>query len=230
MDAQEFGAFVQSRRKELGRNQTQLAAKLHVTAKAVSRWERGVGFPSIELLQPLADALEISIAELMQSKRMEKEISKESAEKLVSDTVETIRKQEALTWKGRLILYGGYAVLFFIYMFLRMTGMEIQFEHRWVSSGLVIISTFIWFFGIRALRCIMMGEPFFQKMDPKWKTRQARIAKAVFFISFVILIAVLILLEEGNVWRDLIVVLCLAGIVGSGMCINQIEQSDPCNS
>ena len=68
MDPEVFGAFIQTRRKELGLNQTQLAEKLHVTAKAVSRWERGVGFPSIELLQPLSEALEISIAELMQSK------------------------------------------------------------------------------------------------------------------------------------------------------------------
>ena len=69
MDTQIFGAFVQQRRKELGMNQAQLAEKLHVTAKAVSRWERGVGFPDIKLLQPLADALEITIVELMQSKR-----------------------------------------------------------------------------------------------------------------------------------------------------------------
>ena len=68
MDPKEFGAFIQSRRKELGMNQNQLAEKLHVTAKAISRWERGVGFPSIELLQPLADALEITMAELMQSR------------------------------------------------------------------------------------------------------------------------------------------------------------------
>ena len=57
MDPKELGAFIQTRRKSLGLNQTQLAERIHVTAKAVSRWERGVGFPSIELLYPLADAL-----------------------------------------------------------------------------------------------------------------------------------------------------------------------------
>lgn len=59
MDPKVFGMFVQTRRKDLGMNQNQLAEKLHVTAKAVSRWERGVGFPSIELLQQ-KDVLEIS--------------------------------------------------------------------------------------------------------------------------------------------------------------------------
>ena len=59
MDAEKFGSFVQQRRKELGMTQNDLAEKLYVTSKAVSRWERGIGFPDIKLLQPLADALEI---------------------------------------------------------------------------------------------------------------------------------------------------------------------------
>ena len=65
MDAEKFAAFLQARRKELGMTQAQLAEKLYVTAKAVSRWERGLGYPDIKLLQPLADALEISLVELM---------------------------------------------------------------------------------------------------------------------------------------------------------------------
>ncbi len=42
MDAQTFGAFIQSCRKELGMTQGELGAKLNVTDKAISRWERGV--------------------------------------------------------------------------------------------------------------------------------------------------------------------------------------------
>ena len=65
MDIQSLGAFIQSRRKDLGMTQSQLGAKLHVTDKAVSRWERGVGFPDIKLLEPLAEALQVSVSELM---------------------------------------------------------------------------------------------------------------------------------------------------------------------
>lgn len=42
MDVQRFGAFVAQRRRELGMTQSELAAKLFVTDKAVSKWERGV--------------------------------------------------------------------------------------------------------------------------------------------------------------------------------------------
>ena len=44
MDAKILGNYIATRRKELGMTQANLAEKIHVTDKAVSRWERGVGF------------------------------------------------------------------------------------------------------------------------------------------------------------------------------------------
>ena len=69
MDADKFGCFVANRRKELHMTQKDLAAKIHVTDKAVSKWERGLGFPDINTIEDLANALEISISELMRSER-----------------------------------------------------------------------------------------------------------------------------------------------------------------
>ena len=59
MDNQKLGIFITELRKEKGLTQAQLAQKLNVTDKAVSKWERGVGFPDIKLLEPLADVLDI---------------------------------------------------------------------------------------------------------------------------------------------------------------------------
>ena len=72
MNAEKFGAFVASCRKEQHMTQLELAQKLQVTDKAVSRWERGKGFPDISLLVPLSEALDISVLELMHSEKMEK--------------------------------------------------------------------------------------------------------------------------------------------------------------
>ena len=47
MDAKKFGAFLAATRKEKNMTQAQLAEKIDVTDKAVSRWERGLGFPDI---------------------------------------------------------------------------------------------------------------------------------------------------------------------------------------
>ena len=69
MDAKTLGDFIAGRRRELGLTQAQLAARLHLTDKAVSRWERGVGLPDLATLEPLAAALEVNLAELMTARR-----------------------------------------------------------------------------------------------------------------------------------------------------------------
>ena len=61
MDAQQFGTFIAELRRERGMTQAELAAQLRVTDKAVSRWERGLGFPDINTLEPLARALGITV-------------------------------------------------------------------------------------------------------------------------------------------------------------------------
>lgn len=67
MDAKKFGAFIADRRKQQHMTQAELAGQIGVTDKAVSRWERGLGFPDITTMEPLANALGISLLELMRS-------------------------------------------------------------------------------------------------------------------------------------------------------------------
>ena len=69
MDTKTLGNFIAVRRRELGLTQAQLAGRLHLTDKAVSRWERGVGLPDATTLEPLAAALEVSLAELVTARR-----------------------------------------------------------------------------------------------------------------------------------------------------------------
>ena len=56
MDAKATGTLIAARRKEKGLSQAELAERLHVTDKAVSRWETGRGMPAIDSLEPLAEA------------------------------------------------------------------------------------------------------------------------------------------------------------------------------
>lgn len=65
MDAKKFGCFLAETRRAQGLTQSELAEQLHVTDKAVSRWERGLGFPDINTLEPLAGALGITLTQLM---------------------------------------------------------------------------------------------------------------------------------------------------------------------
>ena len=61
MDAKKFCTFIATLRKENNMTQVELAQKLQVTDKAVSKWERGLGFPDINTIEPLADALGVSV-------------------------------------------------------------------------------------------------------------------------------------------------------------------------
>ena len=59
------GAIIKQLREGKGMTQAQLAARLQVSDKAVSRWETAKGYPDITLIEPLAQALDISVMELL---------------------------------------------------------------------------------------------------------------------------------------------------------------------
>lgn len=65
MDNQKIGAFIAARRKEMGLTQQQLAERLGVTNKAVSKWESGNGIPDISLFTALAEVLGVTADELL---------------------------------------------------------------------------------------------------------------------------------------------------------------------
>ena len=95
MDATKFGLFVAEMRKENHMTQAELATKIKVTDKAVSRWERGLGFPDIHLLEPLAEALGVSVLELMKSeKNVETNIKCGDADLIVTDTIKAAEHQK----------------------------------------------------------------------------------------------------------------------------------------
>ncbi|MBR1845484.1 MAG: helix-turn-helix transcriptional regulator [Oscillospiraceae bacterium] len=71
MTTEEFGAFIAGQRKRMGLTQRELAERLAVTDKAVSRWENGHGYPDIETVEPPAQALDVSLLELMHCSKNE---------------------------------------------------------------------------------------------------------------------------------------------------------------
>ena len=70
MDLQKTGRSISSLRKEHGWTQKDLAERVGVTDKAVSRWETGRGSPDVSYLTALADVLEVSISELVLGERI----------------------------------------------------------------------------------------------------------------------------------------------------------------
>lgn len=73
IDKSKFGAFVAELRKEKGYTQKELAEKLFISAKAVSKWETAVSIPDTVLLIPLSELLGVTVTELLLCERMEEE-------------------------------------------------------------------------------------------------------------------------------------------------------------
>ena len=65
IDREKFGAFLAQLRKERGLTQKELAERLFVSDKAVSKWERCQSLPDVALLLPLAEILGVSVTELL---------------------------------------------------------------------------------------------------------------------------------------------------------------------
>lgn len=65
MDSYVTGAVIKRLREDRGLTQAELAGKLDVSSKTVSKWETGKGLPDISLLEPLSVALGVSVLELM---------------------------------------------------------------------------------------------------------------------------------------------------------------------
>lgn len=70
INKEEFGAFISQLRKEKGLMQKDIAEKLFVSDKAVSKWERGLSIPDVALLVPLAELLGVTVTELLECRRL----------------------------------------------------------------------------------------------------------------------------------------------------------------
>lgn len=121
MDAERMGRLIAAVRKERGMTQAQLGAKLFVSDKTVSKWERGAGCPDIRTIEPLAEALGLTLVELMRGERIEEAaISVEAAEQMLAETLQISRAGKSV---GRVLGWGawllfGTAVLWLLWLLL----------------------------------------------------------------------------------------------------------------
>lgn len=93
MDSKIIGEFIKEQRALKNLTQKQLAEKLGVTDKAISRWETGKGVPDVSLLIPLSNALEVSVHEILLGEKIEEEKKIEKYEETIVNTLTTNKKQ-----------------------------------------------------------------------------------------------------------------------------------------
>ena len=92
MNSEKTGKFISELRKEKDLTQLQLAELLHVSDKAVSRWETGKGFPDIGSLQSLAEVLDVTVTELLKGEKIAEELGKAETETVTLDLLQMLKQ------------------------------------------------------------------------------------------------------------------------------------------
>ena len=112
MDYKKTGALIAGMRKERGLTQNALAKELHISDRTVSKWERGVGFPDVSLLEPLSQSLNLSISEIVLGEKSgECENMGKNDEKILKEAL-SILKKELVAQLHKKIIATSIAVIF----------------------------------------------------------------------------------------------------------------------
>ncbi len=149
MDANATGRFIAELRKHKGYTQKELAEKLMVTDKAISRWETGKGLPDTSLLKPLGDILGVSVSELLSGKMIEKEEMKDQTDKIIL---------ESLNYSKRMFTSMISVILFIIGIALMISPLFLASRSYVWILGVAIVATATLFIYTRKKGCLMKAK------------------------------------------------------------------------
>lgn len=174
MDLNKISNFIKEKRKELNLTQEELAEKLFVTEKAVSRWETGRGTPDISLLIPLSKALKVEISEILNG-----EENKNDIEKLIE--YNELTKKSKFNFKIKLIiLLYVLSILFFLGYLKVEYNPNIELNY-FIRLFLVVISSILIVIGNR-----IYANNYVEKIEDKMKVD--KLSKTIVFIYYIILL------------------------------------------
>ena len=202
MDKIQMGTFSREQRAVLGLTQQQLAEQLHVTNKAVSRWETGNAYPDIALLDDLAAALSVSVEELCRGERMV--LPSVDTNALLSDVICEARQQKkdrAAKWL-RILCLSIFTVILLAFLFFTGAFYFIQNEVNLdealftLALGAFAIGLMLFRYGIPSLLLAIALPPLLRK-------RPRRLAETIVCI-LLSLLSVLWLIYGGRfLWLQL---------------------------
>ena len=100
MNQIKIGRFIAECRKKANLTQLQLADRLGITDKAVSKWERGITMPDTSIMLTLCDILGISVIELLSGEKINMENSNQKNEQLLLDMAKELEKKNKTIWSS----------------------------------------------------------------------------------------------------------------------------------
>ena len=122
MNQIKIGKFIAECRKKANLTQVQMADKLGITDKAVSKWERGITMPDTSIMLQLCDILCISVNELLSGEKIDMENNSQKNKQLLLDMAKELENKNKTVWSSMwmilivstIALLGGIAVSIFL--------------------------------------------------------------------------------------------------------------------
>lgn len=143
MDQIKIGSFIQDKRKEKNITQSELAEKLGITDRAVSKWERGICLPDSGIMQDLCNILDITINDLFSGEVVD---MKDNERKLEENLIEMTKLKED---KDKQLLALEYVIGFtasITFLILTFVAAYVEME-GWLRILLIVIGSIIFAFG-----------------------------------------------------------------------------------
>ena len=164
MDIEKISNLIKNKRKEKGLTQEELAEKINVTEKAISRWETGRGTPDISLLIPLSKTLGISVSELLNGKE------DKSEEKNIKDIIkyidETNKKKNKFIIPICIVIYIGLLLLYLNYLRVEYSSGAFHFDYM---GELVVFLFFAFAIGFNNN---LLSNYYYDKVEDKNKMKK----------------------------------------------------------
>lgn len=130
MDLAKTGDLISTKRKELGMTQKALADQLCISDRTVSKWERGAGFPDISLIEPLADALNLTVLELLHGEEQPTAPEQDHSARETLQAIEPQVRQIRNRFRRWVLLLAALAIL----LCIAVPRLCMTAENRWISN------------------------------------------------------------------------------------------------
>ena len=149
MDLTKIGNFISECRKEKGYSQVELANRLNISNKTVSKWERGNGFPDVSLLMPLCEELNISVNELLSGEKLQEEEYQKKAEENLVEVISKSRisPQEKVITRMQTIMLVVFA--------LAVIVLEYYFKSSPEAVITIVVLTIVNLVSVGAVWCVV---------------------------------------------------------------------------
>lgn len=157
MDQLKTGRFIASLRREAGMTQRELAERLSVSDKTVSKWECGNGLPEVSLMLPLCEILGINVNELLTGERLDAASYKEHAEENMMKLIDEKREN-----KRKLLLEFVVVLITLLASVTLVMVAGLAYIETWLRVTLIVIALVVMFGGILVAVVLEMTAGYFE--------------------------------------------------------------------